>query len=132
MSSWIVFLILNLLSGLACWQFVPADHRQNYALCRRDWFCLAARLSVHLIWIVAAVQWWLLPTSFPIWVRVVGAGLIITGKALVIWSRRVNSLFVPALIYVPPHLRVTPMMIYCALITYRAALETIVLDHADS
>lgn len=86
--------------------FVPAEYRSNYKRCRKDAeFWLVAALSFS-IWIVAAIQSFVAPGSFPVVARIIGTVLLAVGSVLHIWAHRVNSCFVPAIIYIPPDLRV--------------------------
>lgn len=106
MIWWLFLLVLEACNLTAMQRLVPAEHVDNYALCRKDKCYWVATGLFYSIWGVAALQCWIMPGSFPVWLRIIGAGLIVAGNALVIWARRVNACFVPILIYIPPHLQV--------------------------
>jgi protein-S-isoprenylcysteine O-methyltransferase Ste14 len=106
MISWMIFITLNALSIIATRRFIPLEHLTNYARCRKDRVFWLANIFSHSIWVVAAIQAVAGPSYLTIRAPMVGIVSVIAGKGLVIWARRVNSLFVPAIIYVPPRLRV--------------------------
>lgn len=93
---WLIFFALIGASIVCTLWLVPAEYRRNYARHREDW--LAAGL-LNAIWIVAAVQD-LVATSvhLPLALQLVGIILMVAGYALVIWARRVNPFFVPAIV----------------------------------
>ncbi len=106
MIWWGIFIVLSVALEMAFRRVVPLEHRNNYARCRKGRDYYAAVILYHQIWIVAAVQSIVAGEAVPLWQRIGGAIFFILGNALVIWAKAVNNLFVPALIYVPPHLRV--------------------------
>lgn len=108
MIHWLLFIVISALSVVATFVFVPAEHRRNYAQCRKDRTFWLANFFSHSIWIVAVIQSLVAPDATCLrWLQSLGAILMMAGHALVIWAWAVNLLFVPAIIYVPPELRVT-------------------------
>jgi protein-S-isoprenylcysteine O-methyltransferase Ste14 len=107
MICWGLFIVYAALSVVAARRFVPYEHRLHYGQCRKTWEYYLSAWLFNSIWIVAAVQNCLAPPIFPMWMRVTGLISLVFGNTLVIWAWRVNNLFVPAIIYVPPEIRVT-------------------------
>lgn len=107
MIWWTIFIALSALSIAAALQFVPAEHRRNYRRCRKDRAYWLSILFSSSIWIVAAIQHAVARGACPNWLRLTGVALFVAGETLAIWAWRVNSLFVPKIIFVPLHLRVT-------------------------
>ena len=98
MIAWAVFAILSIASVLVCAALVPRGTLRRYARCPKPWYFWAAQVSSHGIWIVAAVQCWLAPSSFALPVRILGAVWMIAGSVLQIWAQRVNPAFLPVLV----------------------------------
>jgi protein-S-isoprenylcysteine O-methyltransferase Ste14 len=49
----------------------------------------------HSVWIAAALQAWIAPTSSPVEAQATGAVLLATGRALLVWAMAVNPFFSP-------------------------------------
>lgn len=97
MAWWLIFIALHLLFALLVWLFVPSITRGRYGQCRAPVFWLANALS-HSVWIVAAIQACLAPTSLAAWTQVIGFWLIVAGRALLVWAMRVNPWFTPMVV----------------------------------
>lgn len=109
---------------VAGFRLVPAEHQRNYEQCPKSaayWFAALCSFSIPIF---AASQAALDDFSFPLWMRMAGAGYMVAGYALQIWAWRVNFFLLPAVIYVPPELRVTngPYR-YCAHPFYMGAVS---------
>lgn len=102
-----VFFTLLVGSVLCTVLFVPSEHIRNYARCRKDAAYYAATLFSNAIWVVALVQHVVNPDPFTLWLKLTGIGFYVLGQVLIISARRVNNMFVPAIIYIPPSWRVT-------------------------
>lgn len=105
MIWWTIFIVIFGSATCAAYRFVPAEHRLNYAQCRKDGTYWSALFLSHSAWIVTAIQSAVAPSDFPAPIRIGGVLLLILGYTLQIWAWRVNYLFLPIIIYVPPHLR---------------------------
>lgn len=93
-----VFFALMALSAVCLPLFVPSQHIRNFARCRKDATCKLAAGLFHAIWIAAVIQFIAAP-SFPppAWAQIAGAVTMVAGYALLIWARRVNPFFLPAI-----------------------------------
>lgn len=107
MIWWMVYVGLFALHLTCTVYFVPAEYRRNYESCPLDATCWAALILQHSIWLVAAIQQAIAPEDAPIWQHMGGVAFFVVGNALLIAARATNPMFIPALVYVPPHLRVT-------------------------
>jgi protein-S-isoprenylcysteine O-methyltransferase Ste14 len=97
MIWFVVFSAIICASIICTCQLVPLRSLQNYSRYREDRW--AAGLF-NAIWTVAALQYFLAAPTAPtvVVLHISGAGIMIGGFALVIWARRHNPFFVPAVV----------------------------------
>lgn len=104
--AWAVFVLLVAGYIYASVRFIPALYRAIYRHYSKDASYWYGNLLPHLVWIVAALESAISPTTAPLGLRIVGALLFIIGGGLIIAARRINPLFIAPIVHVPLDMRV--------------------------
>lgn len=97
-----ILFILILLSMICTHAFVPVEHICLYAKSKKDLEYYLSACLFNAIWTTATIQLAISPGAFSPRLRLFGVALYIAGQTLIISARRVNDMFIPALVYVPP------------------------------
>jgi protein-S-isoprenylcysteine O-methyltransferase Ste14 len=88
--TWVSLMVGFLVAGAL---LIPFEHRHAYQACPKD----RGYYVSNALWWAVPLTWFLAPSVSTAPERAAGAALFAAGAALLIWSRRVNPFFIPAI-----------------------------------